>query len=153
MKIRIEIEDEGMKSIHEFEGQLPRDRIIDFLTAAGVFTEAEPPLEEALHYDIDDAGKTLRDRLENFIRYEFPDNWFSSQQLRERYETVADDIKLSTVSTYLSRMCHDNILEKKGNRNNRRYRLFKDTYPERAQGVEHPDIALSAKKDVVKGRW
>lgn len=44
------------------------------------------------------------DRLEHFIKFEFSNTWFTSQELRERYETVADDIKLSTVSTYLSRM-------------------------------------------------
>jgi hypothetical protein len=153
MKIRIEIEDGGMKSIHEFEGQLVRDRVIDFLTAADVFKETEPaiepPMDEAEDYD---RGRTLRDRLEKFIRYEFQDTWFSSQELRDRYETVSDDIKLSTVSTYLSRMYHDNILERKGNRNNRRYRLSRGTYQEKAQGVEHPDISLSARRDAAKGR-
>ncbi|HNY33641.1 MAG TPA: hypothetical protein PKK68_03190, partial [Methanothrix soehngenii] len=34
------------------------------------------------------------------------------------------DIKLSTVSTYLSRMNHDGLLDKRGNRNNRQYRLI-----------------------------
>lgn len=136
MKIRIEIEDDGMKSIHEFEGELLRDRVFDFLTAAGVFTEPEKPIPSSPQYEM---GGTLKDRLEKFIRYEFPDTWFSSNELRERYETVCDDIKLSTVSTYLSRMCHDDALERTGNRNNRRYRLLEKgiSGPEGAYVVEH----------------
>jgi hypothetical protein len=70
------------------------------------------------------------DRLEHFIKYEFTNTWFASQELRERYETVADDIKLSTVSTYLSRMNRDGLLEKRGNRNNRQYRLIEMIEPE-----------------------
>ena len=37
MKIKIEIEEEGMRSTHEFEGAIHREKIIDFLDAAGVF--------------------------------------------------------------------------------------------------------------------
>jgi hypothetical protein len=70
------------------------------------------------------------DRLEHFIKFEFSNTWFTSQELRERYETVADDIKLSTVSTYLSRMNRDGLLEKRGNRNNRQYRLIEMIEPE-----------------------
>jgi hypothetical protein len=133
MKIRIEIEDGGMKSIHEFEGELLRDRIFDFLTAAGVFTEPEKSIPSSPQYEM---GGTLKDRLEKFILYEFPDSWFSSNELRERYETVCDDIKLSTVSTYLSRMCHDGVLERMGNRNNRRYKLLAKSIPEVTYGVQ-----------------
>ena len=70
------------------------------------------------------------DRLGSFIRYEFSNAWFTTQELRERYETVADDIKLSTVSTYLSRMNRDGLLDKRGNRNNRQYRLIEMVEPE-----------------------
>lgn len=143
MKIRIEIEDAGMKSIHEFEGKLLRDRIIDFLTASGVFIEPEKPISSPPQYEI---GGTLKDRLEKFIQYEFPDSWFSSNELRERYETICDDIKLSTVSTYLSRMCRDGALERKGNRNNRRYRLIAENIQGEIYGIEHSQTGISGSK-------
>src|SRR5512134_2300981 len=116
MRIRIEVEDKGLKSTYEFEsqeleGDALRDKIVGYLTAAGIFNEKETaPASQGY-----DTGGTLMDRLEKFIRFEFPDNWFTSQELRERYETVADDIKLSTVSTYLSRMNQDGLLERRGN--------------------------------------
>jgi DNA-binding transcriptional ArsR family regulator len=127
MRIRIEIEDKGLKSSHEFEsqnmdGEALRDRIIGFLSASGVFESRAEIASEANARDY--SSGTLMDRLESFIRYEFSNTWFTTQELRERYETVADDIKLSTVSTYLSRMNRDGLLDKRGNRNNRQYRLI-----------------------------
>ncbi|MHC1593924.1 MAG: hypothetical protein ACXQT2_01245 [Methanotrichaceae archaeon] len=151
MKIRIEIEDRGMKSAHEFEtpGSVSRDRVIDFLTAAGVFTDQETavPGPSLPGYE---TGQTLRDKMETFIRYEFPDTWFSSHELRERYETVLDDVKLSTVSTYLSRMQKEGVLERRGNRNQRRYRLMIDNrYPE----MEHSDAIAGDQRRSAAGRW
>ena len=88
------------------------------------------------------------DRLENFISFEFPDIWFTTQQLRDKYETVSDDIKLSTVSTYLSRMNRDGMLERKGNRNNRQYRLITEV----GTDLGSHEI-LQAKKRSAEGRW
>ncbi len=133
MRIRIEIEDKGLKSSHEFEsqnmdGEALRDRIIGFLSASGVF-EGRGQSSSAYARDHSSTG-TIMERLEGFIRYEFSNTWFTTQELRERYETVADDIKLSTVSTYLSRMNRDGLLDKKGNRNNRQYRLIEVVEPQ-----------------------
>jgi len=135
MRIRIEIEDKGLKSSHEFEsqnmdGEALRDKIVNFLSASGVFESAEGHTGAiAAGRDYGDS-KTLMDRLESFIRFEFSNTWFTTQELRERYETVADDIKLSTVSTYLSRMNRDGLLDRRGNRNNRQYRLIEKIEPE-----------------------
>ncbi len=128
MRIRIEIEDKGLKSSHEFEsqnmnGEALRDRIIGFLSASGVFENEKQSIAPGMSAH-DYSSGTLMDRLESFIRHEFANTWFTTQELRERYETVVDDIKLSTVSTYLSRMNHDGLLDKRGNRNNRQYRLI-----------------------------
>ena len=126
MKIRIEIDDKGLKSTYEFETQSMerdalREKIISYLAAANIFSNPDESTYISRDYD---GNGTLMNRLELFMRYEFSDKWFTSQELKERYETVADDIKLSTVSTYLSRMNHDGLLERKGNRNYRQYRLI-----------------------------
>ena len=126
MKIRIEIDDKGLKSTYEFETQSMereslREKIISYLVAANIFSNSDESTYVSRDYD---SNGTLMNRLERFIKYEFSDKWFTSQELKERYETVADDIKLSTVSTYLSRMNHDGLLERKGNRNYRQYRLI-----------------------------
>lgn len=132
MRIRIEIEDEGLKSSHEFEsqnkgGEALREKIIGFLSASGIFEDKEEQTASAASDRNYGSVGTLMDRLESFIKFEFSNTWFTTQELRERYETVADDIKLSTVSTYLSRMNRDGLLDKRGNRNNRQYRLIEMT--------------------------
>ncbi|MGZ3635968.1 MAG: hypothetical protein ACXU9N_08140, partial [Syntrophales bacterium] len=98
MRIRIEIEDEGLKSSHEFEslnkgGEALREKIIGFLSASGIFEDkVESGASSASARDYGGVG-TLMDRLESFIKFEFSNTWFTTQELRERYETVADDIK------------------------------------------------------------
>jgi hypothetical protein len=119
MKIRIEVENKGLRSYHEFEsqnmgGEALKEMILSFLSTSGIFENTGEHATAPVH-EYNSSG-TLMDRLANFIRYEFPDTWFTTQELRERYETVADDIKLSTVSTYLSRMNRDGLLDRRGNR-------------------------------------
>ena len=152
MRIRIEIEDKGLKSSHEFEsqnmdGEALREKIIGFLSASGIFEGAEDRVPVARDY----SSGTLMDRLESFVRFEFSNTWFTTQGLRERYETVADDIKLSTVSTYLSRMNRDGLLDRRGNRNNRQYRLIENIEPEMLsqQNISHQN---SYEKRRVEGR-
>lgn len=150
MRIRIEVEDKGLKSTYEFEsqeleGDALRERIIGYLTASGVFSEKEAASIAAHDYE---SSGTLMDRLQKFIKFEFPETWFTSQELRERYETVADDIKLSTVSTYLSRLNRDGLLERRGNRNNRQYKLQSEEMP-----VSSANTAFASKKRGIEGRW
>lgn len=150
MRIRIEIEDLDYKLSHEFEsqsmdGEVLREKIIEFLSASGVFESTRDHAAPA-----NSIGSTLMDRLERFIRFEFPNTWFTSQELRERYETVEDDIKLSTVSTYLSRMNRVGLLERRGNRNNRQYRLIERIEPGIGGGV-HRQEAFERRREEGRG--
>jgi DNA-binding transcriptional ArsR family regulator len=149
MKVKIEIEDDGMKSTHVFEGAIVREKIIDFLAAAGVFSEGGDGLRTAPEPKSEN-NRTLRDRLEIFVREEFPDSWFSSNELRDRYETVSDDIKLSTVSTYLSRMYYDGVLERRGNRNQRQYRLVTEEF---TSEVKYPGTVFKESPWKAESGW
>jgi DNA-binding transcriptional ArsR family regulator len=150
MKVKIEIEDDGMRSTHVFEGEIVRDKVIDFLAAAGVFREgAKNGFRDAAPPKPED-NRTLRDRLEIFVREEFPESWFSSNELRDRYEAVSDDIKLSTVSTYLSRMYYDGVLERRGNRNQRQYRLVTEEF---TSEVKYPGKAFKEASWKAESGW
>ncbi|HOO54381.1 MAG TPA: hypothetical protein PLY09_07175 [Methanothrix sp.] len=148
MKVKIEIEDEGMKSTHVFEGAIIREKIIDFLAVAGVFSEGVDEVREVDQKP--ENNRTLRDRLEIFVREEFPESWFSSNELRDRYEAVSDDIKLSTVSTYLSRMYYDGVLERRGNRNQRQYRLVTEEF---TSEVKYPGTVFKEASWKAEGSW
>lgn len=80
-----------------------------------------PRLQERLNESL-----TINERLELFLRYEYPRVWFSSQDVQQHYERIYGAIKQSTVSTYLSRMYRKNLLERRGNRTQREYRYIAD---------------------------
>ena len=149
MKVKIEIEDGGMRSTHVFEGAIVREKVIDFLIAAGVFSE-EADEVRGLPQPKSEDNRTLRDRLEIFVRQEFPDSWFSSNELRDRYEAVSDDIKLSTVSTYLSRMYYDGVLERRGNRTQRQYRLVTEEF---TSEVKYPGTVFKEASWKAESEW
>ena len=149
MKVKIEIEDGGMRSTHVFEGAIIREKVIDFLIAAGVFSE-EADEVRGLPQHKSEENRTLRYRLEIFVRQEFPDSWFSSNELRDRYEAVSDDIKLSTVSTYLSRMYYDGVLERRGNRTQRQYRLVTEEF---TSEVKYPGTVFKETSWKAESEW
>ena len=84
------------------------------------------PKTPSLREKLSDATLTINERLELFLKYEYPRVWFSSQDIQEHYERIYGKIKLSTVSTYLSRMYRKNLLERRGNRTQREYRYIGD---------------------------
>ena len=75
---------------------------------------------------LNDMSLTINERLELFLKYEYPRVWFSSQDVQQHYERIYGAIKQSTVSTYLSRMFRKNLLERRGNRTQREYRYIAD---------------------------
>lgn len=88
---------------------------------------------------INDATLTISERLELFLKYEYPHVWFTSQEIQGHYERVYGFIKLSTVSTYLSRMYRKNLLQRRGNRTQREYMYISDeTEMAHADGITNP---------------
>ena len=80
----------------------------------------------SLHTRMNDTSLTISERLEFFLKYEYPRIWFSSQDIQKQYERIYGEIKQSTVSTYLSRMFRKNLLARRGNRTQREYRYIAD---------------------------
>jgi len=80
----------------------------------------------SLQERMNDSSLTINERLELFLKYEYPRVWFSSQSVQHQYERIYGSIKQSTVSTYLSRMYQKTLLERRGNRTQREYRYVGD---------------------------
>lgn len=117
------VKDDGTKADAEFEGEFPVLSAIKFLQAASKIRN-EVPLQTSITNTVNESQKlTLRERLEMFLRFEYPRVWFTSLDVKKQYEFVYGKIGLSTVSTYLARMSHENILIRRGNRNQREYRF------------------------------
>lgn len=116
------VKDDGTRADARFEGEFLAISAAKFIISAAK-TKIEPQ-ETTFSTGIDESQSlTLKERLEMFLRFEYPRVWFSSLDVKRQYESVYGKINLSTVSTYLARMYRDNILLRRGNRNQREYKI------------------------------
>lgn len=141
MKVRVEVTDEeGVKSAIEKEGDLQ----LEMLKQATVrdvikFLEMQlSPLPVRSDYEYEGDDLTIKERLASFLRYDerAPEGWFTSSQVRRIYEDVFGEIlRLSTISTYLASLHSGGMLERKGSRAKRLYRLVAPETAEAASAV------------------
>ncbi|MDY6958334.1 MAG: hypothetical protein SVK08_04180 [Halobacteriota archaeon] len=127
MKIRIEIFDDlDSKTVMEFEGKLCKERVVNFIEAFefSIQETNEKPLVSGLKAN-DNEEYTIKERMEAFLKFDYPRVWFTSLDVKREYERVYGvKINLSTVSTYLARMHRDEIVERRGNRTQREYKII-----------------------------
>ncbi len=115
------VKDDGTRADARFEGEFLAISATKFIISTA---KNKVEQEASFSTSIDDSQPlTLKERLEMFLRFEYPRVWFSSLDVKKQYESVYGRINLSTVSTYLARMYRDNILLRRGNRNQREYRI------------------------------
>lgn len=131
-EIQIQVRnDDGNRSEGEFSGKNWYISAVKFIrSVAGIKPSVNTPVVPFLGAEkLSEKPFTLKNQLKQFLRYEFHSAWFSSTDVKNRYEKVHGNISLGTVSTYLTRMYNDNLLERKGNRNHREYRMMDQTMP------------------------
>jgi len=135
IRSRLKITTDRGSTIMESEGSGWAEIMIRFMN--GFSTGAKPPQKNTVSNYSDRASGTLsvRERLEAFLKYEYPRVWFTSQDIKNHYERVYDHINLSTASTYLSRMHSQKILERRGGRTQREYRLAESAIKEIPENV------------------
>ncbi len=136
MKIKIEISDGKTKSNLIIEGEdhftakQKIDHFIDFAYNAPKTTLIPQFTPELLpkwiaEYDIQNLSQ--KEKLNIILEKEHIDEWVRSQDLKEEYELIwGDEIKLSSVSTYLSRFYEEGRLERQGSRAQREYKFTEE---------------------------
>lgn len=121
-KVRIEIFNNGDRYTITFEGQVTRDkalRLLDLVELLGGIPTVDP---ESTH-SASEITKIEKVRLA--AEKNFPVGWFSSKELQAAYEKQFNEpIRLSTASTYLSRLAERGFFIKKGASNQLRYRIM-----------------------------
>ncbi|MHA1198167.1 MAG: hypothetical protein ACTSQF_02240 [Candidatus Heimdallarchaeaceae archaeon] len=72
-------------------------------------------------------GASKIERVASIIRNHYPEgDWFTSNEVCELYEIIfKEGVKMSTVSTYLSRLADENMLNRKGSVSQRLYSITK----------------------------
>jgi len=84
----------------------------------------EPEFLSAWVKDYDLESLTQKEKVLLLIKNERKNEWIKSQELREKYrEIFGEDMKLSSVSTYLARFHEEGLLERKGSRAQREYKF------------------------------
>lgn len=120
-KMRIEIFNNGDHYTITFEGQVTRDkalRLLDLVELLGGMPTVNPETTNSTS----EVSKIEKVRLA--AEKNFPVGWFSSKQLQAAYEKQFNEpIRLSTASTYLSRLADRGFFSKKGASNKIRYRI------------------------------
>lgn len=91
-------------------------------------------------FNLDQDSLTIKERLASFLRYDdrAPKGWFTSSETQRIYEAAfGEPVRLSTISTYLASLHVDGILERKGSRAKREYRVLTIPTPEPAKAVSY----------------
>lgn len=134
MKIKVEIEDGKTKSNLLLEGEdlyTAKQRIEKFIeyayeTSESGATKSFTPefIPQWIgEYNLEDLSQ--KEKLYILLEREHKGDWVRSQDIKEEYERIyGEEIKLSSVSTYLSRFHDQGAMARKGSRAQREYRLF-----------------------------
>jgi len=119
----------GGKVTVAFDGSFSPEAIMEIL---GKFQDgsSEPKIQSKrsqqnlcnLNNDLD--SLSIREKLELIVN-QIKFGWFTSDHVRELYQQqFLEDIKPSTVSTYLARLFNEDFLERRGSRAKREYHLI-----------------------------
>ncbi|MFQ6085239.1 MAG: hypothetical protein ACE5OY_03115 [Candidatus Bathyarchaeia archaeon] len=102
-----------------FEGNFTREKVVQLLDLVDLMGGTSKS-------EVRD-NKSKFARVFQVIKDDFPFKWFSSKDVKRCYDREyggEENIKLSTMSTYLSRLSSMGLLLKRGTRRVRRYRCI-----------------------------
>lgn len=136
MKIKIEIEDGKTKSnlVLENEDKETVKQKLDFFIDFAYSTKNPHQITETSfkpeflpqwisEYDIHNLSQ--KEKLYILLEREHQGEWVRSQDVKEEYENIwGDEIKLSSLSTYLARFHDKGEMERRGSRAQREYKFF-----------------------------
>jgi hypothetical protein len=112
-----------------FEGDSRNDEMFKSTTISSLvkFLQDRIPSPSTINpYDVESEGLTIKERLAFFLQYDerAPKDWFTSSELKKIYEEAyGDDVKLSTLSTYLASLHSEDVLMRTGSRAQRKYKV------------------------------
>jgi hypothetical protein len=152
-KISVVIEDEqGEKSVTETGVEKPLHEIYMLIGRfiEGLKSPCSPSIDALFSIHDEDvlarSSDPLVKRFKRCVIYEFSDRWFTSKEVKWKFDRDNEGkIKMSTVSTYLLRLCKENILERRGARNNREYRVLSPGEGSPASSDSNTNILISTK--------
>ena len=96
---------------------------------------------------IDLESLSMKEKVEIVLLKFFKHGWFTSNDVQEQYTNLfKEELPLSTISTYLARICEDggqSILERTGTRKQYRYRLRTEKVKDRLENLSQLDYLFT----------
>ena len=121
-KMRIEISNNGDRYTIIFQGQITREKALRLLDLVELLGGMSPVNDKKNHFS---SEVSKIDKVRLVAEKNFPVTWFSSKELKAIYEQEYNEpIRLSTASTYLSRLSDRGFFIKKYVSNHLRYRIL-----------------------------
>jgi hypothetical protein len=121
-KIRVEVFNNGDRYTITFEGKVTRDKTLRLLDLVELLGGAPTTNVVSERYA---AEMPKIEKVRLVAEKNFPVGWFSSKDLQAAYEKQFNEpIRLSTASTYLSRLTDRGFFMRSGASNQRRYRIM-----------------------------
>jgi hypothetical protein len=150
MEIKINMDEKSGKITNiSFNGDLSSDAVGQAMQYMKNMLEQNDQSQGArkpsvMAKDIDDLSAerlTIKDRLKLFLKFEYRTTWFGTIDVKDRYERqYGEEIKISTVSTYLSRLHNEGFLERRGNKVEREYKIAVLEQPVEGARVQQPQL-------------
>ncbi len=139
-KIKINIQEGGKKTQYSFEANSfskVKDEAIIHLNNYSPESFDPPAVERGATFKpefipdwllgINIEELSQKEKVLLILKNSHPDHWVRSQDLRTEYKEIfGEDIKLSSLSTYLARYHDEGALKRRGSRAQREYRLPQD---------------------------
>ncbi|MEJ2281595.1 MAG: hypothetical protein P8X97_06775 [Candidatus Bathyarchaeota archaeon] len=121
-RMRIEISNNGDRYTIIFEGQITREKALRLLDLVELLGGMSAVNDKKDHFT---SEVSKIDKVRLVAEKNFPVTWFSSKELKAVYEQEYNEpIRLSTASTYLSRLSDRGFFIKKYVSNHLRYRIL-----------------------------
>ena len=136
-KMRVEIVDtEGNKYSMTLEGKITRNKALNLIDMIELMCGISSGDDNKFNNDFYIGNYSKFDKIKLLIQKKFPLVWFTSLEVQREFEReFKEPIGLSTVSTYLSRLSVQKMLQRGGSSNKLKYKLW-----------EPPSFIYAAKK-------
>jgi hypothetical protein len=135
-KLRLEIFDsQGNRYTITCEGNVDKEKMLHLLDLAELVGGIK---EENDGWRRTSLVATKFEKIHTIVERNFPFEWFSSQDVQKVCEQeLHENLRLSTISTYLLRLTDRGFLMRKGSSNQRRYKLLAMAFSDKADIIKN----------------
>ena len=133
-KIEIDFNEKGQVKKLSFGEDIPTSKIMEIVNSIrnpGNAVTSNATQENVLqnvssNKNLDFVDLSIKDKLVILIR-QIKYGWFTTKDIQDLYKNeYGEDVRISTISTYLSRLFEEGVLDRRGSRKRREFQLISE---------------------------